>query len=133
MSQMKKKSFSFEEEELTWINPLLVEWTKENKGKSQSDLMLQLLMSYRDRKPSLTESLDGATGSVKEKVSIFSQQSKDALNVFMSKSKAGLRTLHGKVEAGSGKLIEQMRSMKTDTLAKLGEIKAERTQLKEDK
>ncbi len=37
MSQMRKKSFSFEEEELAWMNPLLVEWAKENEGKNQSD------------------------------------------------------------------------------------------------
>jgi len=42
MSQMRKKSFSFEEEDLEWINPILVEWSKENEGKAQSDLVLQL-------------------------------------------------------------------------------------------
>jgi mevalonate kinase len=132
MSQMKKKSFSFEEEELAWINPLLVEWTKENKGKSQSDLMLQLLRDFRVRKHSLRESLDGATSTVKEKVSVFSIRSKDSLDTLMSKSKEGLSTLHDMMESGSGKLIDQMRSVKTDALAKLDEIKSERTRSKED-
>jgi hypothetical protein len=133
MSQMKKKSFSFEEEELAWINPLLVEWTKENKGKSQSDLVLQLLKDYRDGKHSLRESLDGATSTVKEKVSALSIRSKDSLDTFMSKSREGLSTLQNKLESGSGKLKDQMRNLKTDALGKLDEIKSERKSSEEDK
>jgi len=55
---MKKKTFSFEEEDLEWINPILVEWSKENEGKSQSDLIVQLLKEHKDRRPTLKESLD---------------------------------------------------------------------------
>lgn len=133
MSRMKKKSFSFEEEELAWINPLLVEWTKENEGKSQSDLVLQLLRDYRDGRHSLRESLDGATSTVKEKVSALSTRSKDSLDTLMCKSREGLSTLHDMVESGSGRLIAQMRSLKTDALTKLDGIKSERRSSEENK
>ena len=121
MSQMKKKSFSFEEEELAWINPLLVEWAKENEGKKQSDLVLQLLREHRDRKPTLKETLDGATSSMKERLSDYSSKSKDSLQNMQSKMKTG----------GEG-LMDRLRKAEADVRTKLEDIKAERSQPKEE-
>jgi hypothetical protein len=121
MSQMKKKSFSFEEEELSWINPLLVEWAKENEGKKQSDLVLQLLREHRDRKPTLKETLDGATSNMKEKLSDYSSKSKDSLQNMQSKMKTG----------GEG-FMDRLRKAEADVRTKLEDIKAERSKPKED-
>jgi hypothetical protein len=121
MSQMKKKSFSFEEEELAWINPLLVEWAKENEGKKQSDLVLQLLREHRDRKPTLKETLDGATSSMKERLSDYS-----------SKSKEGLQNLQSKVKTGGEGFMDRLRKSEADVRTKLEDIKAERSKQKED-
>ena len=38
MTNQKGKMFRFEESDLEWINPLLLEWTEENEGKKKSDL-----------------------------------------------------------------------------------------------
>jgi hypothetical protein len=120
MSQMRKKSFSFEEEELAWINPLLLEWTKENEGKKQSDLVLQLLKEHRDKGPTLKETLDGATSSMKERLSDYS-----------SKSKEGLQNLQSKVKTGGEGFMDRLRKAEADVRTKLEDIKAERSQPKE--
>jgi hypothetical protein len=120
MSQMRKKSFSFEEEELAWINPLLLEWTKENEGKKQSDLVLQLLKEHRDKGPTLKDTLDGATSSMKERLSDYS-----------SKSKEGLQNLQSKVKTGGEGFMDRLRKAEADVRTKLEDIKAERSQPKE--
>jgi len=121
MSQMKKKSFSFEEEELSWINPLLVEWAKENEGKKQSDLVLQLLKDHRDRTPTLKETLDDATTTMKEKLSDYSSKSKESLQNMQSKMKTG----------GEG-FMDRLRKAEADVRTKLEDIKAERSKPKEE-
>jgi gas vesicle protein len=123
---MKRKCFNFEEEELEWINPLLEEWSKENDGKPQSDLVLQLLKDYRDRGPAYKETLDTATSSMKEKLSDYSARSKDALDDVMVKSKDGLQTVQSKVQSGGSKLMDQLRKVESNVRTKLEDIKAER-------
>lgn len=132
MSQMRKKSFSFEEEDLAWINPLLLEWTKENEGKKQSDLVLQLLKDHRDKGPTLKETLDGATSTMKERLSDYSSKSKEALGGFMGKSKDGLQNMQSKVKTGGGGFMDRLRKAEADVRTKLEDIKAERSQPKED-
>lgn len=128
---MRKKSFSFEEEELAWINPLLVEWAKENEGKKQSDLVLQLLREHKDRTPTLKETLDGATSNMKEKLSDYSSKSKEALDGFMGKSKDGLQNMQSKVKTGGEGFMDRLRKAEADVRTKLEDIKAERSQPKE--
>ena len=120
MSQMRKKSFSFEEEELAWINPLLLEWTKENEGKKQSDLVLQLLKDHRDKGPTLKETLDDATSNMKEKLSDYS-----------SKSKESLQNMQSKIKIGGEGFMDRLRKAEADVRTKLEDIKAERSQPKE--
>lgn len=129
---MKKKSFTFQEEDLDWINPLLVEWAKENEGKTQSDLVLQLLKDHRDRGPTLKETLDGATSSVKERVSEYSARSKEALDGFKDKSKEGLQSVQSKVQAGGGGFMDRLRKAEADVRNRLEEVKPERSKPKED-
>ena len=126
MSELKRKYFSFEEEELTWINPLLKEWSEENKGKPQSDLVLKLLKDYRDREPPLKETLDMAASSMKEKLSDYSVRSKDTLDVVMVKSKDGLQTVQSRVQTGGSKLMGQLRKVESNFRTRLEDIKAER-------
>ena len=132
MSQMRKKSFSFEEEELTWMNPLLVEWAKENEGKKQSDLVLQLLKDHRDRTPTIKETLDDATSTMKEKLSDYSSKSKEAMDGFMGKSKDGLQNMQSKMKTGGEGFMDRLRKAEADVRTKLEDIKAERTQPKDD-
>ena len=48
MSKTRRKVFTFDEIDLKWINPLLVEWEKENKGKNGGVLVTKLLRKYRE-------------------------------------------------------------------------------------
>ncbi len=132
MSEMKRKYFTFEEEELTWINPLLAEWSEENDERSQSDLVLQLLKDYRDREPPLKETLDSAASSMKEKLSDYSARSKDALDGVMVKSKDGLQTVQSRVQSGGSTLMDQIRKVESNFRTKLEDIKAERKEPNDD-
>lgn len=50
LTDEKRKSFTFQETDLDWINPLLIEWVKENEGKKQGDLIKQLLRDFKSEK-----------------------------------------------------------------------------------
>ena len=55
MPQSKRKVLTIDEQDLEWINPMLVEWEKEHEGKRQGDLIVQLMKDYRDETPSRFE------------------------------------------------------------------------------
>jgi len=126
MSEMKKKYFTFEKEELTWIDALLEEWSNENEGRPQGDLIVQLLKDYRDRGPPLRDTLDMAASSMKEIFSDYSVRSKDALDSVMVKSKDGLQTVQSKLQSGGSKLMDQIRKVESNVRTKLEDIRAER-------
>jgi hypothetical protein len=68
LTKQKGKLFRFQEEDLEWINPLISEWTEENEGKDQADLITELLQDFKqkhdtkkrtnERAQKLQESLD---------------------------------------------------------------------------
>jgi len=126
MSELKRKYFTFEEEDLEWINPLLEEWSEENEGKSQSDLVLHLLREYRDKEPQLKETLDMAASSMKEKLSDYSVRSKDVLDDVVVKSKDGLLTVQSRVQSGGSRLMDQLRRVESDVRTRLEDMKAEK-------
>ena len=125
---MKKKSFSFEEEDLEWINPILVEWSKENEGESQSGLILELLKEYRDRRPSIKESLDGAADTLKERLQDYSTKSKESVDGLAEKSKSGFQSMQNKVQEGRGKIMDRIRKVETDVRTKVEDLKTDRAQ-----
>lgn len=53
MTNQKGKMFRFEESDLEWINPLLLEGTEENEGKKKSDLITELLTDYKHQRDTL--------------------------------------------------------------------------------
>lgn len=55
MSGQKRKSFTFDEEDMEWINPLILEWVKENEGKNQSDFVKELMSDYKAKKKEAPE------------------------------------------------------------------------------
>lgn len=132
MSELKRKYFTFEEEDLEWINPLLEEWSEENEGKSQSDLVLHLLREYRDKEPQLKETLDMAASSMKEKLSDYSVRSKDVLDDVVVKSKDGLLTVQSRVQSGGSRLMDQLRRVESDVRTRLEDMKAEKKEPDDD-
>ena len=54
MSDTKRKTFQFHQEDLDWINPLILEWAEENQGKEKGALITELLQDYRQDKEQTT-------------------------------------------------------------------------------
>lgn len=50
MSDTKRKTFAFHQEDLDWINPLILEWAEENQDKEKGTLITELLQDYRQTK-----------------------------------------------------------------------------------
>ena len=46
MSNTKRKVFTFDESDLEWINPILLEWEKENEGKKGGELITKLMKEH---------------------------------------------------------------------------------------
>ena len=55
MSDTKRKTFAFHQEDLDWINPLILEWAEENQGKEKGALITELLQDYRQNKEQTTQ------------------------------------------------------------------------------
>lgn len=97
MSQSKRKVFTFDEDDLEWINPMLLEWEKENEGKKQGELVTALLNDYREnKKPSgfdLQSTMDKIRihtdrfrSALSSSTEIFRSQLRDFLNQMKRKS-----------------------------------------------
>ena len=55
MSDTKRKTFAFHQEDLDWINPLILEWAEENQDKEKGALITELLQDYRQTKEQTTQ------------------------------------------------------------------------------
>jgi len=60
MSDTKRKTFAFHQDDLDWINPLILEWAEENEGKEKGELLAELLQSYRHEKEQATHNRERA-------------------------------------------------------------------------
>jgi hypothetical protein len=54
MSETKRKTFAFHQDDLDWINPLILEWSEENEGKEKGELIAELLQDYRKEREQAT-------------------------------------------------------------------------------
>ena len=99
MSDTKRKSFAFQQEDLDWINPLIIEWAEENEGKEKGELIAELLQDYRQDKEQSTHHQERA------------QRLQDRATRFAKPIQATLNPLR----ATLGKAIRVL-TQKTDTL-----------------
>ncbi len=60
MNDTKRKTFAFHQEDLDWINPLILEWAEENQDKEKGDLIAELLQDYRQEKEQATQNQERA-------------------------------------------------------------------------
>jgi hypothetical protein len=79
MSKVKRKSFQFQKEDLEWIDPLILEWSEENKGRNKSELITELLKDYRREKEEAEENQDRAK-RLQEKAQKIAKPINSALN-----------------------------------------------------
>ena len=49
---------------MEWMNPLILEWVKENEGKNQSDFLKELMSDYRTRREGAPEEEGTPVGRV---------------------------------------------------------------------
>jgi hypothetical protein len=102
MTNQKGKMFRFEESDLEWINPLLLEWTEENEGKKKSDLITELLTDYKNQRE--TKAL--------------AEERAQKLKTYVDKVKApldtGFNAVNTKISAATGKLDDKIDSTGLD-------------------
>ncbi len=110
MAQEKRKSFTFEETELEWINPLLVEWAKENEGKKQGELIAELLRDYKEKRES--EQTAGEAPPEAERAD-YGEKVGDALSGASVKLREGAEKLQGQLRGGYEQLAESIGKLET--------------------
>ena len=99
MSDTKRKTFQFHQEDLDWINPLILEWSEENEGREKGELIAELLQDYRKDKEQADHHQERA------------QRLQDTATRFAKPIQATLNPLR----ATLGKAIHTL-TQKTDTL-----------------
>ena len=99
MTKQKGKLFRFETNDLEWINPLILEWVEENEGKNQSDLIIELLQDYKQKKET-RDSSEERVKKVQENVEKVAKPMKNVLNTANMK----LNKVMGKFEEKSDSL-----------------------------
>ena len=114
LGRQRRKSFTFDEADVDWINPLILEWVKENEGKKQSDLIKDLLQDYKtDREnisPEEETTLKKALPSEGGREDYAGRISK-SLNASFSKLGPQLNQLMDALRDGWGKFVVKMREL----------------------
>lgn len=110
MAQEKRKSFVFEETDLEWINPLLVEWAKENEGKKQGELVAELLRDYKEKKESEPAAREMPPEAERAD---YAERVGDALSGASVKLKEGAGKLQGQLRGGYEQLAESIGKLET--------------------
>ena len=138
MSDTKRKSFVFHQEDLDWINPLILEWADENEDKEKGDLIAELLQDYRKEKEQSAQNQERAQ-QLQEGATRIAKPLQATLNPL----RAGLRKaldkftektdslqLDGKVESAGTRIDATLTKASTgidklagDTTQKLKELK----------
>lgn len=112
--KVKKKSFSFDETDLEWINTLLIEWVKENEGKKQGDLIVQLLRDFKLERESVFIEDDSQAEVIpsveKERLNYFERVRK-VLNIIFNKLELHMRRLLNELRKGYKELMGNIRRL----------------------
>ena len=99
---------------MDWINPLIIEWVKENEGKNQSDLIKELLQDYKTNKEDIPLEegmpLEKAPPSEGEREDHAERISK-SLGASLSKLGPQLNQVMDALKDGWGKFMVKMREL----------------------
>jgi hypothetical protein len=116
LGNQRRKSFTFDEADVDWINPLILEWVKENEGKKQSDLIKELLRDYKTNKENipLEEGTPVKKGLVSEREDYAGRFSK-SLSTSFSKLGPQLNQLMDTLRDGWGKFMVKVRELEAGT------------------
>ena len=112
MSGLRRKVFSFNQSDLKWVDPLITEWMEENKGKNQSDLILELLQEYKNQRENFNSNNSQSVNIIKENKQDYLGRIRDTINVNFDKFQSHASKLQNElreraryegVKAGIGK------------------------------
>jgi len=103
MSDTKRKTFAFHQEDLDWINPLILEWAEENQDKEKGDLIAELLQDYRKDKEQSTQNQERA------------QRLQDTATRFAKPIQATLNPLRATLGKAIHKFTEKTDNLNLDT------------------
>ena len=115
MSNTKKKVFTFDESDLDWINPMLLEWEKENEGKKGGVLVTTLMKEYRETQdPSKFEVFTQKVRSdyVRFKTDLDSRivAFRTRMGVFFGETRVKLNHLASRIAAASKRFVDAIHS-----------------------
>jgi len=114
MSDTKKKVFTFDESDLDWINPMLLEWEKENEGEKGGALVTKLMKEYRDQGPSKFEVFTQKVRSdyVRFKTDLGSRivAFRTRMGVFFGETRVKLNRVASRIAAASKRFVDVIRS-----------------------
>lgn len=110
MVQEKRKSFVFDETDLEWINPLLVEWAKENDGKNKGELIAELLRNYKEKRESAQPA--GKAPPEAERTD-YAEKVGDAFSGASVKLKEGADKLQDQLKGGYKQLADNISKLET--------------------
>jgi len=115
MSDTKRKVFTFDESDLDWINPMLLEWEKENEGKKGGVLVTKLMKEYRETQdPSKFEVLTQKVRSdyVRFKTELDSRivAFRTRMGVFFGETRVKLNHVASRIAAASKQFVDEIHS-----------------------
>jgi len=85
LSGLRRKVFSFKKTDLKWVDPLITEWMEENKGKNQSDLILELLHQYKHQREIFNSNDSQPVNIIEENKQNYFGRIRDTINVNFDK------------------------------------------------
>ncbi len=115
MSNTKRKVLTFDESDLDWINPMLLEWEKENEGKKRGALVTKLMKEYRETQgPSKFEVFTQKVRSdyVRFKTDLGSRivAFRTRVGVLFGEIRVKLNHVASRIAAGSKQFVDAIRS-----------------------
>jgi len=116
LGKQRRKSFTFDEADVDWINPLILEWVKENEGKKQSDLIKDLLKDYKTDRENISpeEETPLKKGLLSEREDYAGRISK-SLSASFSKLGPQLNQLTDVLKDEWGKFMVKVRELEAGT------------------
>ena len=111
----KRKVFTFDESDLEWINPMLLEWEKENEGEKGGAFVTRLMKEYRETQgPSKFEVLTQKVRSdyVRFKTELDSRivAFRTRMGVFFGETRVKLNHVASRIAAASKQFVDEIHS-----------------------
>ena len=119
MSDTKRRVITFKESDLDWINPLLLQYEKENGDKKSGDLIAELMKEYKEtlgpkKSDVLIEKVRGDIEQLKNGLGTRTASSRIRMGEVFSETKDKINQATSKMTAVSKNAVEKIQSQVED-------------------